>query len=202
MIESEEIEPIVLVLPTFRFLGQNWPNFSLPEFLRATDVVLARVGLTVSQPYVVGHSGAAGCGGGGLNRVHEVAPKAVGFLDTCVGPTFIDEAKQLERNEVPTLIIHSVETAGFRPRQPTEYSPHFDFGKVYRPIGLAPIACPQMLPDVPLRTLEYRCAASANGTTTAFVIDTGEGEAAHNAVVPVGLRYFLRMHFAKPHKAQ
>jgi hypothetical protein len=55
---------------------------------------------------------------------------------TCVGPGFGQEVRALLRDQVPTLIVHSVETAGYRPRQVTEYLPSFDFGKVYGPLGL------------------------------------------------------------------
>ncbi len=192
MVESGEIEPFVLLLPVFRFEGQNWPGFDLGEFLEEANRRLHDLGLQIEHPYVVGHSGAAGCGGEGMNGVAALEPSAVGFLDTCVGAGFQQAVRALTKKRIPTLVLHSVETAAFRPRNAIEYDPNFDFGRVYRPLGLSPSVCPEQLPEVPLRPLAYRCATDLNGTTRALVIDTGTGEAAHNRVVPVGLRYFLR----------
>jgi hypothetical protein len=141
---------------------------------------------------VLGHSGAAGCGGGGLNRVADASPSAVGFFDTCVGVGFVQAARELEKQRIPTLIMHSVETAGFRPRQPVEYDADFDFGRVYSTMGLHAAECPSRLPEAPLRQLAFRCATNANATTRALVVDTGRGEKAHEALVPIAVRYFLR----------
>lgn len=192
LVAAREVEPLVLLIPRFRFEGYNWPAFALDGFMARANAVLADEGIVLSHPYVFGHSGAAGCGGAGLNRALPVEPSAVGFFDTCLGPGFVESAAELASHRIPVLIIHSVETAGFRPRQRTEYLSSFDFGRVYRPLGLLPIPCPSSVPDVPLRESEYRCAGNPSGTTRAFVVDTGEGELAHNAVVPVGLRYFLK----------
>jgi hypothetical protein len=192
MLDHREIEPLILIIPKFRFEGENWPKFYLDEFLVQVNDQLSSKGIVLERPYVVGHSGAAGCGGAGLNFVAKVEPSAVGFFDTCIGPGFIDSVTELLRKRIPTLIVHSVETAGYRPKQRTEYLSSFDFGKVYRKVGLSPSACPNQLPDVPLRELEARCSTDETQNTLALVVDTGEGEAAHNAVVPVALRYFLR----------
>lgn len=192
MVEAGEVRPLVLLVPRFRFEGQNWPAFALDGFMTKANEVLSREGIILSHPYVLGHSGAAGCGGGGLNHAEGVQPSAVAFLDTCVGPSFGAAVRELERSSIPVLILHSVETAGFRPRQPVEYQPDFDFGRVYGPLGLSPASCPASVPDAPLRPLAYRCASSASGNTRAFVVDTGDGEDGHNAIVPVGLRYFLK----------
>lgn len=191
-IDALEVEPFVLVIPRFRFDGQNWPGFFLDEFLVKVNEVLSAEGITLERPYVFGHSGAAGCGGLGLNRVARVEPLAVGFFDTCIGAGFVEVGKELLRKAIPTLFVHSVETAGYRPRQRTEYLSSFDFGRVYRPIGLLPSPCPPSVPEVPLRSQPYQCSADPTGNTRAFVVDTGEGEVAHNAVVPVALRYFLK----------
>ena len=76
----------------------------------------------------------------------------------------------------------------------------FDFGKVYAPIGLKPNEqCPDHDFAAPLRDQPYRCAADPDGVVHAFVVDTGEGQKAHDAVVPVALRYFLR-NYAAPTK--
>jgi hypothetical protein len=98
----------------------------------------------------------------------------------------------LARARIPTLVIHSVETAGVVPRQPHEYSSTFDFGPVYAAAGLEPVECVSPLPDVPLRQRPFRCTSDITRSVKGFVIDTGEGEAAHEAVVPVGLAFFLR----------
>jgi len=171
----------------------NWPGFDLARFSEEISRVLAPEGVTVSRTLLFGHSGAAGCGGGGLNRAHEIRPAAVGFFDTCVGGGFGYEVRALLRERIPTLIVHSVETAGFRPRQPTEYMTTFNFGKVYAPIGLKPTeTCPADAFEVPLRDQPYRCAADPDGIVRAFVVDTGAGQKGHDAVVPVALRYLLR----------
>jgi hypothetical protein len=194
LVDKHEIEPLVLVTPVFRFEGQNWPNFEIGPFMLEVGRILAQTGVGVKGTYVVGHSAAAGCGGAGLNHVAAIAPSAVGFFDTCVGEGFLQAARELAKQRIPTLIAHSVETAGFRPRQRTEYVVDFDFGRVYSTIGLRPSACPEHLPEVPLRRLDYRCATNERATTQALVLDTGSGDEAHEALVPVALRYFLRQY--------
>lgn len=195
--ERGKVGPFVLVLPVFRYAGANWPGFDLVRFRGEVEQRLAAEGVAVNRYYVVGHSAAAGCGGDGMNRAHRIAPAAVGFFDTCLGAGFRSEVLALREAGVPTLIVHSVETAGFRPRQSREYLPTFDFGRAYAPLGLAPSRCPPELPDAPLRAQPYRCAAEPKDLTRAFVIDTGDGEAGHNAVVPVALAFFLREYVAE-----
>jgi hypothetical protein len=197
LVDAHEIEPVILVIPVFRFEGKNWPAFDVAAFMTEVGRLLAAEDIQVQRTLLVGHSGAAGCGGGGLNRAHEAHPAAVGFFDTCVGAGFGHEVRALRKERVPTLIIHSVETAGFRPRPPLEYWPKFNFGKVYGPLGLEPKEdCTAPLPDVPLRDQPYRCASDPDGIVRAFVVDTGEGQEGHDAVVPPALRFFLRQ-FAK-----
>jgi pimeloyl-ACP methyl ester carboxylesterase len=195
--ERERVGPLVLVLPVFRFAGQNWPAFDLVEFSAEVARVLDAEGIRIDGYYLFGHSAGAGCGGDGLNRAHRLRPRAVGFFDTCVGAGFGAAVAALRRDRVPILIVHSVETAGFRPRPPLEYWPRFDFGKVYAPLGLKPTECPERLPEVPLRAQPYRCAADPEGTTRALVVDTGEGQAGHDAVIPVALRYFLQEYLGR-----
>ncbi|HEY6558315.1 MAG TPA: hypothetical protein VI072_13620, partial [Polyangiaceae bacterium] len=175
----------VLALPAFRFTGANWPAFDLVLFKKELERELAAEGVQASRYYVVGHSAAAGCGGLGMNGAHRLEPAAVGFFDTCVGAGFRSEVRALRKAGIPTLLAYSVETAGFRPRPPREYMTSFDFGKVFAPLGLAPSDCPARLPDAPLRPQPFRCASDSSGVVRAFVLDTGEGEAGHNAVVPV-----------------
>jgi hypothetical protein len=194
MVEEGRVEPMVLALPVFRFQGENWPGFDLRAFITEVKQRLAGEHLQTRRIRVFGHSGAAGCGGQGLNRAFEAPVTAVGFFDTCVGPGFVSAVKELEQRGIATLVVHSVETAGFRPRQPVEYLSTFDYGRVYRPLGLVPSPCPAELPQAPLRSLDYRCASSATGNVLALVLDTGEGEPAHQAVVPVALRYFLEQY--------
>ncbi|MBI4956097.1 MAG: hypothetical protein HY908_29020 [Myxococcales bacterium] len=192
MVERGELGPTVLVLPVFRYLGVDWPAFDLAELRTKVEALLAEHGVRATSYFVFGHSGAAGCGGDGLNRAERLGPAAVGFFDTCVGPGLVQAIGRLRKLAIPTLVLHSVETAGFVPRQKREYLASFDFGQAYRPLGLAPVTCPARLPDAPLRDQPYRCAADAAGVVRAFVVDTGDGEAAHEALVPVAVRYFLR----------
>ena len=195
LVDARQIEPLILVIPVFRFEGKNWPAFDVAAFMAQVDRVLGAESITADRKLLVGHSAAAGCGGGGLNWVHEAHPAAVGFFDTCVGAGFMQEVRALRKQRVPTLIVHSVETAGFRPRPPVEYWPKFDFGRVYSPLGLEPVQeCEAPLPDVPLRDQPYRCAADPDGIVRAFVVDTGEGQEGHDAVVPVALRFFLKQY--------
>jgi hypothetical protein len=194
LIERGEVEPLVLAIPVFRFEGQNWPDFDLTRFAEEIERQLQADEISISGFLLFGHSAAAGCGGRGLNEAARIHPVAVGFFDTCVGPGFGQAVGALRRDHVPTLLMHSVETAGFRPRQPMEYMPGFDFGKVYRPLGLAPTECPKDLPEAPLRPLGFRCAADPEGTTRALVVDTGQGQEAHDALIPVAVRYFLRQY--------
>jgi hypothetical protein len=198
LVASREVAPFVLLIPRFRFEGRNWPAFALKTFLAKANEALASEGIELSSPLVLGHSGAAGCGGLGLNHAVSVEPRAVAFFDTCLGPGFSTSVNELTERGIPVLILHSVETAGYRPRQATEYVSSFDYGRVYRGIGLIPTNCPVHVPDAPLRPLGYHCAANLGKTTQAIVIDTGEGERAHNAVVPVGLRYFLMQYLGRP----
>ncbi|HEY5955894.1 MAG TPA: hypothetical protein VIV60_05050 [Polyangiaceae bacterium] len=191
LVDHREVKPLILVTPVFRFEGRNWPAFELGDFLRALTPVLASAGVSPGSVYVFGHSGAAGCGGAGLNHVASIRPSGVGFFDTCIGEGFIRSVRELAEQRTRTLIIHSVETAGFIPRRAVEYDGSFDFGLVYAQVGLQPALCPTRLPEAPLRTQRYRCAGKADGSL-ALVIDTGRGEAAHEAVVPVATRYFMR----------
>jgi len=196
LVQSGEVAPFVLVTPVFRYERQNWPNFDVVEFVDELKRVLGHEGITTGRLYFVGHSGAAGCGGGGLNHVAEASPSAVGFFDTCLGSGFLKSVRELAKHHVPTFIAHSVETAGVQPREPTEYESQFDFGRVYSKVGLRPTSCPEHLPEAPLRKLAYQCSTNEERTVRALVIDTGEGETAHEALVPIALRYFLREYMA------
>jgi hypothetical protein len=194
LVARGDVAPLVVALPVFRFGGLDWPGFDLVAFRTKIEQVLSAEGLQAKDFYVVGHSGAAGCGGDGMNRAHRIHPAAVGFFDTCLGGGWRDEIRALQRARVPTSILQSVETAGVQPRQLREYDGRYDFGQVFRTVGLAPVACAEDVPQAPLRAQPYRCAADADGITRAFVVDTGEGEAGHEALVPVALAYFLREH--------
>jgi hypothetical protein len=191
-VAAGDVRPIVLVLPVFRYVGQNWPRFDVVAFQTEIERRLAAEGVKTNGYYVVGHSGAAGCGGDGMNRVHRMEPSAVGFFDTCLGPAWRDEVQRLREARIPTLLAHSLETAAFTPRQATEYSSTFDFGRAYGPAGLSPSACPDPLPSAPLRDQPFRCSADRQGTTQGLIIDSGEGEEGHNALVPIALEYFLK----------
>lgn len=193
-----EVTPLVVALPVFRFAGVEWPGFDLLAFRSELERLLARESITASAYLLFGHSGAAGCGGGGLNGAARIEPRAVAFLDTCVGASFARAVGELQQHAIPTLILHSVETSGFVPRQPPDSGAHFDYGRIYRPLGLEPSACPERLPDAPLRDQPFRCAADRAGVVHALVVDTGEGELGHEALVPVGVRYFLRLYAAPP----
>jgi hypothetical protein len=192
LVERAEVPPFVLALPVFRFEGRDWPGLDLGELRGKIEQILAGEGVSADGWYVFGHSGAAGCGGDGLNGPLVLSPKGVGFIDTCVGTGFVRAVRDLHREKIPTMIVHSVETAGFPVRQKTEYSSSFDFGRVYAPLGLSPRDCPSDGPAQRLRDQPYRCAATADGTVRAFVVDTGEGLAAHIEALRVGTRYFLR----------
>ena len=192
MIAAKEIPPVILVLPVFRFVGQNWPGFDIEAFKGRVNTIFQEQELTPGGWYLFGHSGAAGCGGDGLNQAHRIAPKAVGFFDTCLGIGWQEEAKALYAAKIRTVHLHSVETAGFRPKQRPEYQTTFDFGRAWGPLGIRPVDCPKVLPGAPLRKQPYRCAATANGIIEGYVVDTGEGVEAHKKLLPVALRYFLR----------
>jgi hypothetical protein len=198
LVRRGDVEPLVLALPVFRFGGVNWPAFDLAAFRGNVEKVMAAEGLAAKDFYVIGHSGAAGCGGDGLNRAHRMRPVAVGFFDTCLGAGWRDEIRALQRERVPTSILQSVETAGVQPRHLREYDGRYDFGQVFRTVGLAPVTCPSHLPAAPLRPQPYRCAADADGLVRGFLVDTGEGDEAHNALVGVALAYFLREHLHPP----
>src|SRR5215471_3722163 len=163
LVRRGAVRPLVLVLPVFRFYGANWPAFDLVELRPVLEDLLAREGVGAGGYYVVGHSGAAGCGGDGLNRAHRLEPQGVGFFDTCLGAGWRDEMQALRQAKVPTLVMHSVETAGVFPRQAHEYLSTFDFGPVYAGAGLRPVTCGEPLPDVPLRPRPFRCTADEEG---------------------------------------
>ncbi len=197
MVERSDVRPFILALPVFRFLGQNWPGFDLSEFRAEVDALLAEEGIRAEGYYVFGHSGAAGCGGDGMNRPLRLAPQAVAFVDTCLGSGFRRGVRDLHEAKVPTILLHSAETAGFVPRQAIEYSSSFDFGRAYEPLGIVPTECPPDRPDVALRDQPYRCAKTPDGVVRAFVVDTGEGEPAHEEALRVGTRYFLKTFIGK-----
>ncbi len=192
LVARKEVAPFVLALPVFRFGGLNWPGFDLAAFRAKVEEVMSAEGLVAKEFYVVGHSGAAGCGGDGMNRAHRMHPSAVGFFDTCLGAGWRDEIRTLERSRIPVWIFQSVETAGVQPRHLREYDGRFDFGQVFRTVDLSPSACPPRVPDAPLRPQPYRCAADPAGLARAFIVDTGEGDEAHNALVSVAASYFVR----------
>ena len=105
--------------------------------------------------------------------------------------------KQLQKAGVKTFNIHSVETAGFKPKQRPEYQANFDFGRAYAPLGIEPVPCPKVHPGTRLRKLPYRCSATSDGLIQSFVVDTGEGEAAHKAILEPAITYFLK-YFLSP----
>jgi hypothetical protein len=190
--DAGDLQPTIVALPVFRYLGVNWPQFDVALFKKELEARLAAAEVRAKGFYVVGHSGAAGCGGDGMNRAHRMEPAAVGFFDTCLGRGWRDEVDRLRAARIPTLLVHSLETAAFVPRQATEYLSTFDFGRAYGPAGLAPIECPAELPRAPLRAGPFRCSADAERITRGFIVDSGEGEEGHNALVPIALEYFLR----------
>ena len=196
-VERGDVRPVVLVLPVFRYFGTNWPEFDVEAFRNEIDGRLAGLGIAASAYYVVGHSGAAGCGGDGMNRAHRMRPAAVGFFDTCLGRGWREEVQRLRTARIPTLLMHSLETAGFSPRQPIEYSPTFDFGLAYGPAGLAPTSCPPELPIATLRDQPFRCSGDERGVTLGLIVDSGEGEEGHNALVPIALEYFLKQYVGR-----
>ena len=118
-------------------------------------------------------------------------PRAVGFFDTCLGKGWVKEIAHLEKAGIRTLNVHSVETAGFKPRQRPEYQSTFDFGRAYGPAGMKPVSCPAVHPGAALRDQEFRCARSESGLTEGFVVDSGEGADAHRAIVEPAVRFFL-----------
>ncbi len=191
MVKDGEIGPVILVLPVFRFVGGNWPWFSPRAFRAKVEELLAAEGLEGTEWFAFGHSGAAGCGGAGLNQAHLMRPVAVGFFDTCLGKGWIEEIAHLEKAGIRTLNVHSVETAGFKPRQRPEYQSNFDFGRAYGPAGMKPVSCPAVHPGAALRDQEFRCARSESGLTEGFVVDSGEGVDAHRAIVEPAVRFFL-----------
>jgi hypothetical protein len=197
---SKGATPFVLALPVFRYRGTNWPAFDLAAFRIKLGALLEAEHIQATEYYVFGHSGAAGCGGDGMNRAHRISPAAVGFFDTCIGPGWAAEVRALRAAQIPTLVIHSVETAGFNPRPAQEYMANFDFGHAYAPAGLSPSPCPAPLPAAPLRPQRFGCAADPQGTTRALVIDTGDGESAHNAALPVALAYFIEEYVNQQHQ--
>jgi hypothetical protein len=192
MVASGEIRPIVLVLPAFRFMGQNWPDFDVRAFRKEIERQLKNEGIGAEFFLMFGHSGAAGCGGDGMNRAHLMSPRAVGFFDTCLGRGWQEEIPRLRSKKIAALNVHSVETAGFRPKQKIEYQTDFDFGRAYGPLGIEPVECPKEHPAEKLREQKFRCAATPDGIVRSFVVDTGEGPEAHSAAMPAGLRYFLK----------
>jgi hypothetical protein len=191
LVEGGSIRPVVLVLPVFRFEGGNWPWFDPARFRKEIVARLAAEGIEAGDFYAFGHSGAAGCGGGGLNQAHLLKPAAVGFFDTCLGAGWREALGALRRAKIPTVDIRSVETAGFSPRQRPEYQASFDFGRAYRPEGFEKVACDGPQPGPRLREQPFKCAATADGVLRAFVIDTGEGELAHKNVVGPAVEFFL-----------
>jgi hypothetical protein len=191
LVAEGAIRPVVLVLPVFRFEGGNWPWFDPARFKKEIVARLAAEGIEAGDFYAFGHSGAAGCGGGGLNQAHLLKPAAVGFFDTCLGAGWRDEIGALRKAKIPTVDIRSVETAGFSPRQRPEYQAAFDFGRAYAPEGLGKVACKGPHPGERLRSQPFKCAATPDRIVRAFVVDTGEGEQAHHDVVGPAIEFFL-----------
>lgn len=200
MAKSSKIEPFVLVLPVFRFTGQNWPGFDGALFRKEVENILKKRGIETGDWFVFGHSGAAGCGGDGLNLAYKMSPSAVGFFDTCLGQGWRDAVLELKKRRIETLNIHSVETAGFRPKQSPEYQSTFDFGRAYSPLGLSPVDCPSDHPGERLRDQPFRCASTEDLKVLGFVVDTGEGSEAHETLLPVALSYFIKRYLGVEHR--
>ena len=57
---------------------------------------------------------------------------------------------------------------------------------------------PSELPHAPLRDQPFRCSVDESGSTRAFIVDSGEGEEGHNALVPIALEYFLKQYVGGP----
>jgi hypothetical protein len=191
LVQKGAVKPFVLVLPVFRFQGGNWPYFNPAKFKKEIAARLEAEGVAMGDVYAFGHSGAAGCGGGGLNQAALLRPKAVGFFDTCLGDGWKTALRELRDAKIRAIDIRSVETAGFSPRQTPEYQAKFDFGRAYEPEGLARVKCPVVHPGEALRQQPWRCAATKDGLVRAFVVDTGEGEQAHHDLVAPAMDYFL-----------
>jgi hypothetical protein len=191
LVRRGKIVPVILVIPVFRFIGGNWPWFDLREFRKKMEEMFEEQGIEGTDWYAFGHSGAAGCKGDGLNRAHRMKPKAVGYFDTCIGQGWADEIERLRQRGVRVLNVHSVETAGFVPKQTPEYQSTFDFGRAYKPAGMKPVECPEHHPGVRLRDQKYRCAASDDGLLVGFVVDSGQGKEAHRNVLVPAIFYFL-----------
>ena len=198
LVETNSVAPFVLVLPVFRFLGQNWPGFDPKPFRDAVETELKKQDIETGDWYAFGHSGAAGCGGDGLNLAHRLSPKRVAFIDVCLGEGWQREIQVLKKKGISTLHIHSVETAGFRPKQRPEYQSNFDFGRAFAPLGLKPVPCEGPHPGEKLRNQPFRCAATDDGLVRGFIVDTGEGVAAHEAALKVGFRFFLMTALGAP----
>lgn len=192
LVDSGEVGPLIFVLPVFRFQGQNWPGFDPRAFRRQIERLLRERKITPQSWIAFGHSGAAGCGGEGLNRIFRMDPLAVGFFDTCLGRGWQRAIKQLRRQKILTINIHTVETAGFRPRQRPEYQSWFDFGRAYEPVGMRPTPCPTVHPGKRLRDQPFKCASTEDGVIKGFVVDAGEGVQAHKAILSDAIPYFLR----------
>jgi len=196
MIDKREIKPVILVLPAFKFKGGNWPRFNPVKFRQKIVKVIAEQSkiknINITKWGAFGHSGAAGCGGGGLNQIAAITPGFVGFFDTCLGEGWQNAIKALHKKRVPVINIYSVETAGFRPRQFPEYQAAFDFGRAFAPLDINPVKCPDIIPGDKLRKLKHRCSATEDGIIKAFVIDTGVGVKAHKAIITPAVKYFLK----------
>jgi hypothetical protein len=158
----------------------NWPAFD--RGVRAKVKKMGE-GYRCESFHVVGHLGRRGRGEG-LNRAHLMKPVAVGFFDTH-GPGFADEVRALRRARVPTLIMHSVETAGVAPRRLREYDGNHDYGMCTLPLDSV-----REMPHLPdaASFVPFRCAAIRR--TRALIVDTGE--AARTALIPVALGYSSR----------
>jgi len=191
LIRTGAVQNAILVIPVFRYVFGNWPQFHPGTFRDHVEALLLERGIRTEKWVAFGHSGAAGCGGAGLNEIHLARPFAVGFFDTCLGPGWQKAVSTLQEKGIPVLNVFSVETAGFRPKQRPEYQADFDFGRAFSHLGIEPVQCPDIHPGDQLRSLPHRCSATADGVVRAFVVDTGEGEQAHMDVVKPALTYFL-----------
>jgi hypothetical protein len=195
--KEEQLTPFVFVMPVFRFMGQNWPDFDVRAFRKEVENQLKKREIVAGDWFAFGHSGAAGCGGDGLNQIEQMSPRAVGFFDTCLGRGWRRAIFELQKRGIETVNIHSVETAGFRPKQVPEYQSTFDFGRAYGPVGMSPVPCPKIHPGKRLRDQKYRCAATKDKVIQGFVVDSGEGQPAHEALLPMAIRYFLRRYIGR-----
>lgn len=123
LIEDGKVTPLLIAAPS-EFSDGPWASFEIAKFVAAVKAAVAAqsVEIDLDQVSVVGHSGAGGSRGRGLNKIAEAGGvfdghklKVFGIADTCITSENAKEYKDgLEGNKVTAVYALHKGTGGWK----------------------------------------------------------------------------------------